>query len=413
MPLVALVGGIFGGPLIEFIGRKYTIIVTNILFVLSWILIATAQNVYYIYVGRSVAGIAVGIASLVLPVYLGETLQPEVRGMLGLFPTAFGNGGILVCFIAGSYVNWSSLAYIGIAIAVPFFILMFLIPETPRWYVSKNKEKQAVKALKWLRGDGDIKEEYSNLKCVATESDDERTNNIKDLFRREHIRAILISLGLMLFQQFSGINAVIFYTTTIFKLAYTSIDENYCTIILGAVNFMSTFIATLVIDKLGRKILLFISGGAMIVTLGILSIYFYIKDNTTISIAEYGWVPLVTLLLYVLAFSLGFGPIPWLMMGEILPAKIRGSAASLSTAFNWMCTFVVTKTFANFIDGLQIWGTFLLFAGICMISILFIALFVPETSGRSLEDIEEKLTGRSRIRRMSSIANLKPMPTSF
>lgn len=412
MPLIALKGGLIGGPLIEVIGRKSTIFVTNILFVISWILIATASNVYSIYAGRAFAGIAVGINTLVLPVYLGETLQPEIRGMLGLFPTAFGNGGILFCFVAGSYVNWSTLAYIGIGMTVPFFILMFFISDTPRWYMSKKKYDQAETVLKKLRGSDNYEKEYNDLK--STINDKGNAIELKLLFKSANIKVILISLGLMLFQQFSGINAVIFYTTTIFKLANTSLNEYYCTIILGAVNFCSTFIATLIIDKLGRKILLYLSAGGMIVTLFALSAYFFVKDYLKLEeINSYGWVPLASLVVYVLAFSLGFGPIPWLMMGEILPAKIRGPAASISTAFNWLCTFFVTKLFANFIDCFQTYGTFFLFGIICIISIIFIKLCVPETSGRSLEDIEEILTKRRRVIRMSSKTNLKPMPTTM
>lgn len=406
MPLIALKGGLFGGPLIELIGRKRTIILTNVLFVVSWLLIATARTVNYIYAGRAFAGIAVGINTLVLPVYLGETLQPEVRGMLGLYPTAFGNGGILLCFIAGCFVHWDVLAYIGLALTAPFFVLMFFIPETPRWYVTKRRDDEAEQVLVFLRGTDDVREELDSLK-----STDNHKISIKSFINRANIKVILISLGLMLFQQFSGINAVIFYTTTIFKLAKTSIDEYYCTIILGVVNFCSTFIASLVIDRLGRKILLYSSACGMIVTLVMLSAYFYVKDIAEMDVSAFGWLPLVALVVYVLTFSLGFGPVPWLMMGEILPAKIRGPAASISTAFNWACTFIVTKTFPTFLVLCHEWGTFLLFAVICCLSILFIIFFVPETSGCSLEDIEHKLTGR--FRRMSSKSNLKPMPTSF
>lgn len=247
-------------------------------------------------------------------------MQPEVRGTLGLLPTAFGNIGILVCFVAGKYLKWDSLAFLGGALPIPFLILMFLIPETPRWYVSRGKEEQARKALKWLRGKkADVEPELKGI--VKSHCDAERhasQNAIFDLLKRSNLKPLLISLGLMLFQQLSGINAVIFYTVQIFEDAGSTIDGFLCTIIVGVVNFIATFIATILIDRLGRKMLLYISASAMIVTLLTLGSFFYYK-STGADISNIGWLPLAAFVIYVLGFSLGFGPIPWLMMGEILP----------------------------------------------------------------------------------------------
>lgn len=182
---------------------------------------------------------------------------------------------------------------------------------------------------------------------------------------------------------------------------------------------MSTFLATTLIDRLGRKILLYISAVSMIVTLGTLGAFFYYK-NSGYEMSDYGWLPLVSFVIYVIGFSLGFGPVPWLMMGEILPCKYfpfyisfrgslvfrlprtarltelcftataRGSAASITTAFNWTCTFVVTKTFNDVIENLGNHGAFWMFGVICFLSLFFVYFFVPETRGKSLEDIEKK-----------------------
>lgn len=409
MPLVALVGALVGGQLIEYFGRKATIALTDVLFVISWILTACATNVYFMYTARAIVGFSVGIASLTLPVYLGETIQPEVRGILGLLPTAFGNGGIVLCFSAGSYLAWNELAYLGVILPVPFLVLMFLIPETPRWYISKNKGEKAKQALQWLRGkDTNIEDELNELTKSHKESETLRTDsNFKDFFKKAHIKPLFISLGLMIFQQMSGINAVIFYTTKIFTMSGSSIPPHLCTIIVGIVNFISTFIATVLIDKLGRKVLLYISGVSMGITLAILGSYFYLL-HIEYDTEGLGWIPLMSFVVYVLGFSLGFGPVPWLMVGEILPSKIRGSAASLATAVNWACTFLVTKTFADIISLIGFYGTFWFFGSVCATSIIFVLLCVPETQGKSLEDIERRF-----VRRMSSIANLKTTPSSI
>ncbi|XP_026731360.1 facilitated trehalose transporter Tret1-like isoform X1 [Trichoplusia ni] len=405
MPLAALVGGIAGGPLIEIIGRRWTIMGMALPFFLGWILIATATNVLMVFAGRVFCGVCVGIVSLAFPVYLGETLQPEVRGALGLLPTAFGNTGILVSFFVGSYLDWSKLAFVGAALPVPFFLLMLLTPETPRWFVTKGRTEDAKKALQWLRGKNvNVDKEMKDLTRSQVESDRTGGNALRQLFTVKYMPAVLISLGLMLFQQLSGINAVIFYAASIFKMSGSTVDENLSSIIIGLVNFISTFIATAIIDRLGRKMLLYISSVSMITTLISLGAYFYVKDSG-VDVTAYGWLPLACLVIYVLGFSIGFGPIPWLMLGEILPSKIRGTAASLATGFNWTCTFIVTKTFHNIIDAIHMYGTVWLFAVICLVGLFFVIFFVPETRGKSLEEIERKLTGDSR--RVRSISSSK------
>lgn len=420
MPLAALIGGMAGGPLIETIGRRATILATAVPFILSFLLIAFAVNVPMVLAGRSISGFCVGIASLALPVYLGETIQPEVRGTLGLVPTTFGNFGILLSFVAGTFLDWSMMALFGACIPVPFLVCMFLIPETPRWFISKNKNKQARSALQWLRGKhSDVSHEFSEIEKLNSDSEkDDSSNRVTELFQRRYRKPLLISIGLMFFQQLSGINAVIFYTVNIFQAAGSTIDENLSTIVVGIVNLLSTFIATVLIDRLGRKILLYISSVSMTTTLFILATFFYFK-MMGYNVEPFGFLPLLSFAVYIVGFSIGFGPVPWLMMGEILPAKIRGSAASLVTAFNWSCTFVVTKTFVDFSNLMGFHGTFWAFSCITFASLFFVIFFVPETQGKSLEDIERNLTGTGppvpvrAVRRMSSIANLKPMPISL
>ncbi|XP_029672765.1 facilitated trehalose transporter Tret1-like isoform X2 [Formica exsecta] len=410
MPLSALVGGIAGGPFIESYGRKTTIMGTAFPFFGAWILIWLAQNIPMVLIGRSLCGFGVGIASLAFPVYLGETIHAEVRGGLGLMPTVFGNGGILLCYTAGMYLSWRNLALLGASFPIPFLILMFLIPETPRYYISKGKTEMAQKSLQWLRHkNADITEEFSNIVQIHQEAL-ERSNaqsTVSLLMKKCHFKPLLISLGLMFFQQMSGINAVIFYTVQIFQDAGSTIDENVSTIIIGLVNFIATFVAAVVIDRLGRKVLLYISAMSMILTLFVLGGYFYVK-SLGVNMEAAGWLPLVCLIIYVIGFSTGFGPIPWLMMGEILPAQIRGTAASIATGFNWTFTFIVTKTFQDIIDLIGAHGAFWLFGAFVVAGLIFVILSVPETRGKTLEEIERRFTGPTR--RLSAVVNMKPMP---
>lgn len=406
MPLAALVGGVSGGPLIEFLGRRLAITGTAVPFFIGWMLIANATNVIMVLAGRALCGICVGVVSLAFPVYLGETLQPEVRGALGLLPTAFGNTGILLAYFVGSYLDWSNLAFFGAALPVPFFLLMLLTPETPSWYVTKGRVEEAKKALQWLRGkSANVDKEMTDLTRLQADSNLRGGSVLGQLFSRRYMPAVLISLGLMVFQQLSGINAVIFYAKSIFQMSGSSIDQNLSSIIIGLVNFISTFIATALIDRLGRKMLLYISSTSMVITLVALGSYCYLKVNG-VDVSAFGWLPLACLVIYVLGFSIGFGPIPWLMLGEILPSKIRSTAAALATGLNWTCAFIVTKTFHNISEAIHMHGTLWLFSVICFGGLFFVIFFVPETRGKSLEEIELKLTGGSRrVRNITSSKN--------
>ncbi|CAG9759427.1 unnamed protein product [Ceutorhynchus assimilis] len=416
MPLGALGGGILGGVLIENLGRKWTILLTDLLFFVAFLVNYFAQDYIYMYVSRVISGASVGVLSLTLPVYLAETVQPEVRGTLGLLPTAFGNIGILLCYLFGTFYEWQALALVGVILSIPFVIVFWVIKETPRFLISRGKEEETKKALQWLRGpQTDIFKELHELKkSFQEESDNDESacDSLKVLFSVNNLKLMGIVLGLMAFQQYSGINAVIFYTTKIFKESGSTLDEAISTTIVGVVNFVSTFIAAALIDKLGRKVLLYISAVSMIISLATLGTYFFLKDVTDVDVKPLGFLPLASFIVYVLGFSLGFGPIPWLMMGEILPAKIRGTAASVATGFNWTCTFIVTKVFPLLIDSIGFHYTFWLFGIIVFMSLIFTIFFVPETRGQSLADIERKLAG-IKVRRMSSVANLKPMPSSF
>lgn len=416
MPLGALGGGILGGILIENLGRKWTILLTDFLFLGAFLINYFAQSYVYMYVSRIISGASVGVLSLTLPVYLAETVQPEVRGTLGLLPTAFGNIGILLCYLFGTFYEWQALALVGVILSIPFVIVFWVIRETPRFLISKGKEEETQQALQWLRGSKtNIDKEFHELKKSyqeESETDESAYESLKVLFSVNNLKLMGIVLGLMAFQQWSGINAVIFYTTKIFKESGSTLDEAISTTIVGVVNFVSTFIAAILIDKLGRKVLLYISAVSMVFSLGVLGAYFYLKDATDIDVKFLGFLPLASFIVYVLGFSLGFGPVPWLMMGEILPAKIRGPAASVATGFNWTCTFIVTKIFLLLADLIGFHFTFWIFGGIVFLSLLFTIFFVPETRGQSLADIERKLAG-IKVRRMSSVANLKPMPSSF
>jgi len=254
MPLAGLLGAISGGPLIMYMGRKLTILMCSAPFIASWLLIAFATSVIMVLIGRSLTGFAMGVASVSLSVFIGEVIHPLIRGTFGLMLTLMCNFGVLMSFVIGSFTNWSQLALISGALCIPFLILMTLVPESPRWYLSKGKMEKGEKALIWLRRkDANIADE---LKEMSKPQDDaiEGSNACKEMFQKKNRKPVFIALALFFFQQLSGINAIMFYTVMIFNSSGSTIDSNLSAIIVGAMNFLASLMAAMVIDYTGRKV---------------------------------------------------------------------------------------------------------------------------------------------------------------
>lgn len=213
------------------------------------------------------------------------------------------------------------------------------------------------------------------------------------LSTRATLMAFICSLGLMFFQQFSGINAVIFYTTNIFESAGSNIPSKIATIIVGVVQMIATYISSLLIERAGRKILLLQSCIIMGLNLIILGIYFRLKEEGY-NVANVGWIPLVCLVLFIISFSLGFGPIPWMMMAELFPVEFRGTASGITVIMNWCLVFIVTLCFPLMKDAIGIYSCFWFFAGFMIICTFFVFFLIPETKGKTISQIQAILAGK-------------------
>lgn len=219
------------------------------------------------------------------------------------------------------------------------------------------------------------------------------TASIADLVRvRSNRTALIICLCLMLFQQVSGINAVIFYANFIFASAGSTMDPSICAIIIGVVQVLMTFGSTLLIEKAGRRILLLQSSIVMGVCLAVVGIFYHLQLGGS-DVSSIGWLPLVSLVMFIVSFSLGFGPIPWMMMGELFGSDVKGMASSIAVMFNWTLVFIVTKCFGLMNEGLGGDVTFWIFAACMVVATLFVAIVVPETKGKSSAEIQSILNG--------------------
>ncbi|XP_072488067.1 solute carrier family 2, facilitated glucose transporter member 8 isoform X2 [Notamacropus eugenii] len=374
-------------------------------FVGGFNLITGAQNIWMLYGGRLLTGLAAGVTSLVVPVYIAEISYPEIRGLLGSCVQLMVVIGILGAYVAGLGLDWCWLSVLGCI--SPFFMLLLMcfMPETPRFLLIKHKKQEAGAAMRFLWGieqeQGVEEKEYSDV---------DQGFHLARLKNPAVYKPFLIGLSLMAFQQFSGINAMMFYADTIFEQANFK-DSNLASVIVGILQVVFTAIAALVMDRAGRKILLVLSGTIMAMSCVLFGVYFKISLpspnnssnpdlrtylNTESMGANSGlpWLAVFSMGFFLIGFSIGWGPIPWLLMSEIFPLQVKGLASGACVLTSWIMAFLVTKEFSSLMGFLTPYGTFWLFSSFCVLNIIFTLLFVPETKGKTLEQIEAHFQGR-------------------
>lgn len=352
-----------------------------------------------LFVGRFIGGIAIGAVSVATPMYIAELAESSIRGALGTLFQLQLTIGVLFGYLAGMVGDHRALSFMSCALPMLFLITFSWMPESPVFLLSKNRKDAAKKALQWFRGrDYDVEDELTKMEDTIQEAE-QKKGTLGDLMSsRGTVMALIIALGLMTFQQLSGINAVIFYSGKIFESSTSSLSATTASIIIGVVQVLATYSSTLLVDKAGRRILLLVSSTVMAVCLTALGLYFYLQSHGH-DVSSISWLPLASVAMFIIVFSMGFGPIPWIMLGELFPSNVKGIASAVTAAFNWILAFAVTKSFQNLLDLLGSPVTFWLFAVMCIAGTIFTAVLVPETNGKDLEEIQLQLSGKKNSER--------------
>ncbi len=390
---ILLVGGIFGallaGTLADKIGRKRTIALTLTLFIMGALIISLCNSYEWLLIGRFVTGVGVGIISVAAPIYLAEVSPPHYRGsFVSLFQLAIASG-ILLSFIVNSIFasdgNWRWMFAVGCFPALLQMFAVFFLPETPSWLFRHGLEKHAIETLKKLRKDTHW---LSQIDAMKTAASLHKSGSWKSVLSPK-LRAILI-IGLILsaLQQITGINTVFFYAPKIFESAgFTSSHAAItATLGIGIINVFITAFSVWLLDKMGRRQLLLIGAAGMGASLAFLSYAFFANSSSL------GMISTVSLIAYVAFFAIGLGPVTWVILSEIYPLKIRAKAMTIAIFINWLCNYIVSLTFLNLVNQLGSSGTFLLYAVISVAAFWFIYRFIPETRGKSLEEIEKMVS---------------------
>lgn len=384
------------GLICDLIGRKTTLLLLVFPFSIGWSLIIWARSVLMLYFGRFILGTAVGACCVAAPLYTSEVAQKEIRGTLGSYFQLMVTIGILYVYIVGDALTINYYTVACAACTLVFVVCFFFQPETPLYYIKKGKFEKAKASLLKLRGPGyDVTRELGLIESEVKENNQSTFSLCQILKQKATLRALLITFGLMFFQQFSGINAIILYSSDIFIESGVKFDPKIACVVVAAFQAMATFASSLVVDKWGRRLLLLISASVMALSSLILGIFFTLKTHNVINghtLNDIAFLPTLSLCTFVIVFSLGFGPIPWMISSEVFIPQVKSIAGAAAGSFNWGLAFLITKFYIELKNEIGQDTMFYIFAANSCIATLFVYFIVRETKGKTIEEIQNELS---------------------
>nr|XP_002129503.1 solute carrier family 2, facilitated glucose transporter member 8 [Ciona intestinalis] len=418
--LTAIAGSIACGVFMDKFGRKLSILLQLLIYASGWVSISLSGSHLPLFIGRCLSGFAMGASYTATPVYLVEVGPPFIRGSLGTLFNLFLAIGILVAYAFGFHFRWRSLSHIGAIIASISFLLCLWIPESPSWLVKKGRREKARKSLRFLQGRRKSRKEITSEVDTIAESvlDHETGMHLRDALESNFIKPVTILIFLNAFQHLSGINVIIFYAHSIFRMANFQ-NESIPSVVVGGIQVFAFFVPLVLMDKWGRRKMAFISGIGATLCHASLGVCMYMEsfdlsatlgDNTTsYNVSGPGideavqhppvtaWLTLVSAILFIVFYTFGLGPIPFVVQAELMPLKTRGVGGGIASATNCVTAFVMVKCFPSFVVLIHIYGVFWLLSGLSAAYVAFCWWCLPETMGRSRDELEHLFDLRYKV----------------
>ncbi|KFM79517.1 Facilitated trehalose transporter Tret1, partial [Stegodyphus mimosarum] len=385
--LSGALGNFVSGFASQKLGRRAVFMYVSTTYVTSWLMVAYASSMTWIYIGRFLTGICAGICAVAAPAYVVEISTTEIRGLLTSgYQIAFSFGVFLVMAL-GIVLRWSWLAISAAVIAVCAGYLMYMMPESPPWLIRESKNKEAMKGLKFLKGkycdiDKEFREISDNMAQQPTDG-----IRLRDVLDPTLYKPLIIAVSLMFFQQLSGVNSLMAYVVDIFESGQRFIDPHVAATCVAAVQVIGTAISGMLMDKAGRKVLFTISGSFMTLSLIVLGLHNLLSTRCEMDMTLFGWVPLVSFVIYMSAFSIGYGPIPFVIAPEIVPIHSRSTVLAVASVSSSLFSFATTKLFDNMRTALGVYGLYWTYAFFALLGCLFCCFFIPETKGKTIHEI--------------------------
>lgn len=385
-----LVGALFGSMIASWLsnaaGRRVTLLITACIFTVGALLTALAPNLPVFVLWRLLVGVSIGLAASVVPTYISEIAPARWRGTMVTFYQLAITIGIAVSYwvdlaFAHAGMGWQPMFGVAAVPSLIFLVGMIFNPETPRWLGSHGRWAEADKILSRVTGEQNNAAALAEIRASLTS---ESTHSAwRELLQPGLILALLVGVGLAAFQQLVGINTIVYYAPTIFGTVgfNSNTAAIMATSIIGVVNVFATIVACLLVDRAGRRPLLLWGTTGMVIALLGLSLVFALSPT------QVGGLTLLLLMLYIVSFAIGMGPVFWVLSAELFPTRVRTTGASISTFFNWAANLLVSVTFLSLIDAIGASWTFVLYALLGIAAFFFILRLVPETRRKSLESI--------------------------
>lgn len=386
-----ILGAALTGIIADKFGRKKVLIAAALLFIIGTLGSAIPSTFSGYIIARMIGGLGIGITSTLCPLYNAEIAPAKYRGRLvalnqlavvtGIFVVYFVNMGIagMGDHAWGVENAWRWMFGVGVIPGVLFLVLLFFVPESPRWLITQGRPADSLPILVKIHGEELARQEVLDIK----ESFKEKQGSLRDLFKPGLRLALIVGVMLAVLQQVTGINAVMYYAPEIFKQAGAGTNGALVqTIMVGFINFIFTILALWLIDRVGRKALLLIGSSLMAVCLLVIGFAFQTGHTS-------GLLILISILVYVAAFAISLGPVVWVIMSEIFPNHIRGKATAIASMMLWLADYVVSQSFPPLLSSAGPAITFWIFGVLALFTFLFTWRVVPETKGKSLEQIEE------------------------
>ncbi|CAL8992559.1 unnamed protein product [Prunus brigantina] len=392
----AIIGAAAGGWINDAYGRKKATLLADIIFTLGAIVMAAAPDPYVLILGRLLVGLGVGVASVTAPVYIAEASPSEIRGGLVSTNVLMITGGQFLSYLVNLCFTevpgtWRWMLGVSGVPAVIQFSLMLCLPESPRWLFMKDDKETAIAVMSKIYNLSRLEDEIDYLTSQAEEEHHKKKDvSYWNVFKVKEIRlAFLAGAGLQAFQQFTGINTVMYYSPTIVQMAGFQSNQLalLLSLIVAAMNAAGTVLGIYLIDHFGRRKLALLSLSGVIVSLLILSAAFFVQSSGSASVF-YGWLAVIGLALYIGFFAPGMGPVPWTVNSEIYPEAYRGICGGMSATVNWISNLIVAETFLSVVESVGTGATFLIIAVVAVIAFVFVILFLPETKGLTFEEVE-------------------------
>ncbi|XP_060524389.1 facilitated trehalose transporter Tret1-like [Cylas formicarius] len=389
-----IIGPFIFGYLADKIGRKITLIVISIPMGIGLIILAFATDVRLYYAARLLHGIGIGGCFSVVTMYLAEISEQHNRGKLSCAYSLFLSFGVLYPYAIGPFLNVKVFSLSCVAPLLLFLALSpIFVPDSPLYLIRNGDLSEAENVLIKLRDNSDVRKELSEIRQFVAGNKDENTGYIHLLAAKDLRRALLVGVGLVVVTQLTGISALVGFLHSILDSAGSTIPSKYASILVGSVKFLTVFVTSAIIERLGRRFLLMMSCVGMIIALVTMGLFFSLhagNDSGDVTV-YFWWLPTTCLLLYFISFNLGVGPVSLTVMSEIFPSNVRSTASALATTLSFVAACAITFMFPIISAYLSMASTFCIFSGFCMVGLVFVYFIVPETRGKTLAEIQELL----------------------